>query len=535
MSQQPQNKLTWDEWFKHLSRWSDESPLPDKTDMGEWPVQEAQRRADESIKELRKLFADKQALLRELAESSRFAKWWHGQHALANEVALLEKLTAKAGALVKTHQQAYIKALDGERMARARSARLAAHQRRLQRAELANAKVQKLPTEVKAQAPQPQDWPSANPAHSADYEYVNLIENWLKSRAPDLLALHLASEHVNALRTELLAHESTIRQLGNILDNSCRSLHRSLNLDALHSFSLADLTSKAANLRTPEGLKPYRFLALWSAVHSCLRYAELARGDTAVEAERAALWVTAWWEAVRQWPEQCLQVFGCTKGNTGTAVARVGSSAVETQLGSDVVLIIWANDDNVPRAHVLNIQFKKAVKGNTTLNVERERWRQFAALATTDLKSGGRLAGCYGLLRDQPAGIGSICAVDISDAAKALGQNVSSINHHSANFSLDWTAIGETLPTAVLRSLSGPTFSAPHQAMASLASAAGRDLDGYVIVQAFGFDQKHLMQEMTQCSEIGRQMKMGFETSPSVLRNLGLEPDAQRGHSPTRG
>ena len=525
MKRELQEAITWRAWFERLNAWKDSGTRGSIDIQAKpWIKEKTKTLGMAAVDQFRALYADERAQRDELA--GRRFRGLYGYGALDRKIKHLDQLAKNVAGIVGKQIETYQRDLDSERESRAASERQSAREKRMVKARSANASINRLEEAVRSRAPCAAQWPALDPSSSGDFESVDAVISWLESEAPSMNARDLASKPVLELGNRILAREKEMAALGNVLTITCGSSSGT---------SLTAFVGNAVLVDGALGRIPYRFVAFWTAVHSCLRYAELADGDESVEADRTGVWVTGWWEAAKEWPQEYLESVGCPRGRFGTAVARVGSSAVETSLGSDVVLIFWANDGGSQRAHVMNIQFKRADEGNATLNVERNAWRQFAALAKAQTKSKGLIKGWYGLLRNRDAGIASLCAVDLDQAAKALGQNIEAINATSENFSFDWTKVGESLPTAVLRSLNTQAYKSPSDAMQALAANAGRELNGYVIVQAFGFEQRHLNSEMKRSSEIAKEFDLRFEHGEKVEREILREFGNDQEHTYERG
>ena len=107
--------------------------------------------------------------------------------------------------------------------------------------------------------------------------------------------------------------------------------------------------------------------------------------------------------------KSALNCLGIEEGTLTTWIAHVGSTRMETALGSDVLLMVCSTDGVKERCHVMNIQFKATNSLNgKKLNVERSGWRQFKRLVSAQTSSKGKIRSWYGLLRNRWEGMDSV-------------------------------------------------------------------------------------------------------------------------------
>lgn len=332
-------------------------------------------------------------------------------------------------------------------------------------------------------------------------------------------------EYVDEATAKAKAAEATLLALKDVHANTVAHLNQVLELE-LGFHDLLDRAKFHQNHKSSD-----QYVLFWTAVEASRLYAQMALRDTSSEDFRTGTWIGGWNDASSAWPASALNELGVEKGILGTRIARVGSSKHETTLGSDVVLMLCCKVDDEELCYVMNIQFKLADEGNRTLNVKREKWRQFSRLVETEAASKGRIQGWYGLLRNVAKGMDSVCLVELADAAEALKQDPLNLDPKREDYSFIWTSYAQTLSSAILDTIANKSelaYRSPAEALSAISKIAGEDLTTYVLVQAVGCEPMSLNAMMDQLRElVVSQQKPFLEMHPKDFPSIAVPPESE--------
>lgn len=522
----PPPDVPWRNWFEALAKLGaathsvsglDKSAV--KLDQLEVDLAKrlGEKAAEDASIDLLLLYADKLKQLAELGNAHPIAKFFKGHAHLVKEVELLDQLKEKAQRHAKKLPEESLRALKRQRA----DALQSAFKDRYERAHQLNEELKTAPERAILEIPKSSALPSSD-IKQADV-YLNAVKHWVKQQLPILNAHQKAYEHVQPSVMAVVEFLPQTCRLGKVAANSMIALQHSLNSGPkLQLDEMLKKGSEPCGMRTQAG-----YVSFWTAVAAGLRFQKTGVKDRSSEATRTAEWLADWSAASEAWPQDCLTAFGYGPGELCSATMRMDTTKGETLSGGDAILLIWAKKaDGTSTCFALNLQFKPARGGNATLNVERMGWRQFTAMADLQVKTSEKFKSWYALQRDGQEGLASVCAISINEAAAALGQNIQDVDDTIKKFSFEWRDRSQSLPTAILRSVTDAhpqPYARPYEALQDMLSLTGHDFTGYVLVQAFGHDRAQLELEIEACSELAQD----FQVLPNPQYRNGLAVDRE--------
>lgn len=376
---------------------------------------------------------------------------------------------------------------------------------------------------------------------AAVLHYFDQLESFLKDRLPALVARYAAlAEAENVLR-ELL--DDTPNPIGDAAQTfelaTVRALHALLTASPYPQ--LEPLTALLTRCTDPHAFQRHEaWLIFWTAVSAITGYARKSLDSASAEDPKADWWCAQWEAQIKAWGATTLSALGLDRQAIRTARLHLQNTKAETAIGGDVLLMLWVVLPDRQYCRVANIQFKRAMHDEKTVDVFQHGWRQFDTLVSLHRESTGRWLGLHALLRKQLDGLASVPALLAPISLDVLGRQVSQGNDasgrqaRSGSSAINWESYGESLATALAGGLCGTTgtaFASFQDAFDWVESQGSVGLTEYMLIQSVGGDADHLNYAMRRAQEWARRHGHDYSRSAGLKHFLGRE--AEHDHGPS--
>jgi hypothetical protein len=287
------------------------------------------------------------------------------------------------------------------------------------------------------------------------------------------------------------------------------------------------------------------WFVFWSATKAGVEYSIRADGTTINEPPKVSWWCAGWLNAVKSWDISALANIGLNKSSVANALFMLENSKVETESGADVLIMLVVGEAGQQYCGVASIQFKRGTENSSLIALNQSYGRQYDALASKYWASNKRWRGIYASLQSDGGGLSSVPAVLIEDtfvpAQIDTGQYTYEVRKAGIDeASVDWTANGEALATALATCLSNrnAVFGSVDEAFDWATNSNLDKLPDYVVVQTIGESELSLERARKRLGDLAAQSSQKYALINSLTRRRspGLDPEPPTpGHGFGRG
>jgi hypothetical protein len=223
-----------------------------------------------------------------------------------------------------------------------------------------------------------------------------------------------------------------------------------------------------------------------------LGYSRNCKGSNINENMRAGDWSRAWARQMERWGDAPLGALGVDGDQLRSVVFPLKNTDGETMTGEDMTLMLLVSLPERSYCSVVNVQFKRPVDDEKSINVDNKGWRQFDTLVKLENASGGRWKACHALFRNVENGLATIPAVAASLSRKVLSRQPGvalSPEQGKQPSRVPWEQNGDALPTALANALcNAASFATVEQAFVWMKSQNELNLPDYMVIQGIGDD-----------------------------------------------